>query len=87
MISEQWDMIQAMLISGGYDPSYGMPPKRIEDSDRRTYTCPRGHNFTTANPLIIAVENEPEYNTGPICTYCLVDWHKRNVNAEQVRNE
>jgi len=46
------------------------------------YTCPRGHTFITQNPLIIAVENNPDYNSGPICSYCLVDWHRNNVNAE-----
>ena len=86
MTNEEWDNVQVMLVSGGYDPSYDMPPKKIEEG-AKVYSCPRGHNFRTSNPLIIAVENEPEYNTGPICTYCLVDWHKRNVNAEQVRNE
>jgi hypothetical protein len=79
---EQWDNIHELLVLGGYEP-----PQRIEEEAIRAYRCPRGHNFSTANPLIIAVENEPEYNTGPICTYCLVDWHKRNVNAEQVTNE
>ena len=87
MTNEEWDNVQVMLVSGGYDPSYGMPPPKQIEEGAKIYSCPRGHNFTTANPLIIAVENEPEYNTGPICTYCLVDWHKRNVNAEQVRNE
>jgi len=86
MTNEQWNNIQELLVQGGYDPSYDMPPKKIEEG-AKVYSCPRGHNFRTSNPLIIAVENEPEYNTGPICTYCLVDWHKRNVNAEQVRNE
>ena len=94
MSNNDWDNIQAMLVSGGYDPSNGPHPtpkcivksKRIEEN-KRTYSCPRGHNFSTANPLIIAVENDPEYNTGPICIYCLVDWHKRNVNAELISNE
>ena len=87
MTENDWDNIQAMLVSGGYDPSFGMPPKPTEQENMKTYTCPRGHTFSTSNPLIIAVENEPEYNTGPICTYCLVDWHKRNVNAELINNE
>ena len=87
MTDEQWGSIQGMLVLGGYDPSYGMPSQRVEGETVRAYSCPRGHNFSTANPLIIAVENEPEYNTGPLCTYCLVDWHKRNVNAEPVTNE
>jgi hypothetical protein len=46
------------------------------------YTCPRGHTFITQSPLIIAVEDNPDYNSGPICGYCLVDWHRNNVNAE-----
>ena len=88
MTENDWDNIQAMLVSGGYDPSFGMPPKQTDQEENtRTYVCPRGHTFDTANPLIIAVENNTEYNTGPICVYCLVDWHKRNVNAELVNNE
>ena len=83
MSNKDWDDIQAMLVSGGYDPSFGMPPKQIESGVTQSYYCPRGHTFDTANPLIIAVENDTEYNTGPICVYCLVDWHRRNVNAEQ----
>lgn len=88
MVNKNWDDIQAMLVSGGYDPSYGSSPKKpIEESSVHNYCCPRGHTFNTANPLIIAVENDTEYNTGPICVYCLVDWHKRNVNAEQITDE
>ena len=47
------------------------------------YECPRGHKFQTANPIIIAVEDEPEYNSGPICSYCYVDWFKLNLNAKE----
>jgi len=46
------------------------------------YRCPRGHEFQSNNPLVIAVESNPDYNSGPICGYCLVDWHRNNVNAE-----
>ena len=54
----------------------------IEDVQGREYTCPRGHAFITESPLVIAVEDNPDYNSGPICGYCLVDWHRNNVNAE-----
>ena len=46
------------------------------------YHCPRGHEFQSKNPLVIAVESNPDYNSGPICGYCLVDWHRNNVNAD-----
>jgi len=55
-----------------------------EDSVEINYICPRGHVFQSKNPLVIAVESNPEYNSGPICSYCLVDWHRNNVNADKV---
>ena len=54
----------------------------VENAEPRESRCPRGHVFQTKNPLVIAVESNPEYNSGPICGYCLVDWHRNNVNAE-----
>ena len=53
------------------------------DSGSRNYRCPKGHKFTTSSPIIIAVDNDPEYNSGPVCSYCYVDWFKVNVNAEE----
>lgn len=50
---------------------------------RKTYECPRGHNFTTNTPIVIAVDDDPEYNSGPICSYCYVDWFKVNLNAKE----
>jgi hypothetical protein len=47
-----------------------------------TYSCPRGHEFQSSNPLVIAVESNPDYNSGPVCSFCLVDWYRNNVNAE-----
>lgn len=52
------------------------------EEEGQEYRCPRGHNFITKSPLVIAVEDNPDYNSGPICGYCLVDWHRNNVNAE-----
>lgn len=51
--------------------------------EMKKYECPRGHKFTTTNPIIIAVDDEPEYNSGPICSYCYVDWFKLNLNAKE----
>ena len=48
------------------------------------YHCPRGHTFSTDSPMIIAVDNDPEYNSGIICHYCYVDWFRLNVNAEEI---
>ena len=58
-----------------------------EDAEVKEYTCPRGHSFHTKSPLVIAVESNPDYNSGPICAYCLVDWHRKNVNADIHRYE
>ena len=53
------------------------------DGSVKKYRCPKGHRFETNNPIIIAVDNDPEYNSGPVCSYCYVDWFKVNVNAEE----
>ena len=55
----------------------------IEDVISKKYTCPRGHSFQTNNPIVIAVEGDVEYNSGPICGYCYVDWFKVNLNANE----
>jgi len=34
--------------------------------------------------MIIAVDDDPDYNSGVICPYCYVDWFKLNMNAEEV---
>ena len=55
----------------------------MEDTVSKTYNCPRGHTFKTNNPIVIAVDGDTEYNTGPICGYCYVDWFKLNLNANE----
>ena len=59
----------------------------IEDSISKVFTCPRGHTFKTNNPIIIAVDGDSEYNSGPICGYCYVDWFKVNLNANEAQLE
>ena len=59
----------------------------IEDTISKRYTCPRGHSFQTNNPIVIAVDGDTEYNSGPICGYCYVDWFKVNLNANEERVE
>ena len=54
-----------------------------ENGTIKDYRCPKGHRFSTSNPIVIAVEGDPEYNSGPVCAYCYVDWFKVNVNAEE----
>ncbi len=61
--------------------------ERSSEEISKTYTCPRGHTFTTNNPIIIAVDGDTDYNTGPICGYCYVDWFKVNLNADEVQVE
>ena len=51
-------------------------------SAKQQYTCPRGHKFETDTPIIIAVEDDPEYNSGVVCPYCYVNWFRLNVSAE-----
>ena len=55
----------------------------IEGTEKKLYECPRGHQFITATPIIIAVDEDPNYNSGPICGYCYVDWFKVNLNANE----
>lgn len=45
------------------------------------YQCPRGHTFVTDAPIIIAVDNDPEYNSGVVCPYCYVNWFRLNVST------
>jgi len=54
------------------------------EAQKKKYTCPRGHTFITDSPIVIAVEDDPEYNSGPICGYCYVDWFRANINAEEL---
>ena len=54
-----------------------------EDTKKKEYGCPRGHRFATTTPIVIAVDDDPEYNSGVVCPYCYVDWFKVTVNAEE----
>ena len=60
---------------------------RVIMADQQTYQCPRGHKFETNAPIIIAVDNDPEYNSGVVCPYCYVNWFRLNVSAEVSTNE
>ena len=51
-------------------------------AEKREYHCPRGHKFKTDSPIIIAVDTDPEYNSGVVCPYCYVNWFRLNVSAE-----
>tara|TARA_R110002020_G_scaffold470164_1_gene695807 strand:- start:689 stop:1087 length:399 start_codon:yes stop_codon:yes gene_type:complete len=53
--------------------------------ESKQYVCPRGHTFSTTSPIVVAVDNDPDYNTGPICGYCYVDWFKANLNADEIQ--
>ena len=60
---------------------------QTEGGSTKEYACPRGHTFKTASPIVVAVDEDPEYNTGPICSYCYVDWFKANLNANEVTED
>ena len=51
-------------------------------TSKQQYQCPRGHTFETDSPIIIAVENDPDYNSGVVCHYCYVNWFRLNVSSE-----
>ena len=70
------------LVSGTIDAL-----SQIEEGVQKAYACPRGHTFKTSSPIIVAVDDDPEYNTGPICGYCYVDWFKANLNANEVTED
>jgi len=52
-------------------------------AEKKEYQCPRGHTFATESPIIIAVEDDPEYNSGVVCPYCYVNWFRLNISAEE----
>ena len=54
-----------------------------EQSKTKAYECPTGHTFKTDTPIVIAGDGDPDYNSGPICGYCYVDWFKVNLNAAE----
>jgi hypothetical protein len=68
-------------------PNKYVSEDKEEDMSSKKYTCPRGHTFKTNNPIVIAVDGDTEYNSGPICGYCYVDWFKVNLNANEERVE
>jgi len=72
----------AMRLGQGYGNSYQGNYHRLIMADKQTYTCPKGHYFETDAPIIIAVDNDPEYNSGVVCPYCYVNWFRLNVSAE-----
>ena len=81
IISEtrDWKPIKRGLVPGGF----GESTKPVDETISKTYACPRGHTFETNNPIIIAVDGDTDYNSGPICGYCYVDWFKVNLNANE----
>ena len=58
-----------------------------ESTVSKIYSCPRGHTFETNNPIVVAVDGDANYNSGPICGYCYVDWFKVNLNANEEQVE
>ena len=60
---------------------------RINEESKKKFQCPRGHTFTTSSPIIVAVDDEPEVNSGPICSYCYVNWFRANLNATEVTDD
>ena len=58
-----------------------------EQSTKKHFQCPRGHSFATSSPIVIAVDEDPEFNSGPICSYCYVNWFRANLNATEVTDD
>ena len=56
-----------------------------EDGEVKNYRCQNAHTFSTYNPITIALEDEGNYNAGPICPYCYVDWFKANMLVEEIQ--
>ena len=63
--------------------TYVMNDTNVGQPVINAYEFPRGHTFKTNNPIVIAVDDDPDYNSGPICGYCYVDWFKVNLNATE----
>ena len=83
--TKDWKLVKTGEHSSEFvwkdDGIFGNVQSTSESSKK--YECPRGHKFTTTNPIIIAVDDDPNYNSGPICSYCYVDWFKLNLNATE----
>ena len=80
-----WEGTDGIIRRGHFGPNLGSSSGQcIDNNDTKDYTCPRGHTFKSKSPIIVAVDEDPEYNTGPICSYCYVDWFKANLNAHEV---
>ena len=48
-------------------------PNKIQE---KNWGCPRGHRFKTVAPPVAAVTENPEYNSGDYCPYCLVNFFR-----------
>jgi len=80
-----WRGTDGIIRQGHFGPSTGSTSGQyIDEEIIKEYTCPRGHTFKSKSPIVVAVDEDPDYNTGPICGYCYVDWFKANVNANEV---
>jgi len=80
-----WTGKDGNVRRGHFSPNPGSTlGQYIDTGNAKSYTCPRGHSFKSNFPIIVAVDEDPEYNTGPICGYCYVDWFKANLNANEV---
>jgi len=80
-----WKGTDGIIRQGHFGPSTGSTSGQyIDEENMKEYTCPRGHTFKSKSPIVVAVDEDPDYNTGPICGYCYVDWFKANVNANEV---
>jgi len=83
-----WQGTDGITRQGHFSPHLGYTSGQYIDDDLlKEYTCPRGHTFKSKSPIIVAVDEDPEYNTGPICSYCYVDWFKANLNANEVMED
>ena len=83
-----WQGTDGQVRQGHFSPRFGYAlGQYIDDEEAKAYTCPRGHTFLSKSPIVVAVDEDPEYNTGPICSYCYVDWFKANLNANEVTGD
>jgi hypothetical protein len=83
-----WKGTDGKTRRGHFGPNLGYTlGQYVDEENAKAYTCPRGHSFNSKSPIIVAVDGDPEYNTGPICGYCYVDWFKANLNANEVTED
>lgn len=64
------------------DPLMNIPVPIVGQA--KTYKCRRDHKFQSAQPFVMGMR---DYNTGPMCPFCHIDWMRAMFGVEEVKAE